>query len=63
MRFADFVIAMKDGKVIKKGSPEEIMTKEVFSDVFMVDANIILDEKIGKKVCSSYEIENRSIYE
>jgi iron complex transport system ATP-binding protein len=55
-KFADFLIAIKDGKIISAGSPYEVMTKDVLRDVYNIDANIVADECFKHPVCMSYQL-------
>ncbi|NFD28567.1 ABC transporter ATP-binding protein [Clostridium botulinum] len=55
-RFADYMIAIRDGSIIKCGTPKEIMTKEVLKDTFNIDAEIVWGSKIGRPTCISYEL-------
>lgn len=38
--YSDEIIAMKDGKIITQGQPEEVITKELVREVYDVDLNI-----------------------
>ena len=42
-RFADEIIVLKDGETYSQGPPEEIMTREMLSDVYSIDAEVIRD--------------------
>ncbi|MHB8033973.1 Fe(3+)-dicitrate ABC transporter ATP-binding protein [Clostridium botulinum] len=55
-RFADYMIAIRDGSIIKCGTPKEIMTKEVLKDTFNIDAEIVWGSKTGRPTCISYEL-------
>ena len=47
---------MKDGKIIKKGSPKEVITKEVLRDIYNIEA-IIGEDPISKTpVCLTYNL-------
>jgi iron complex transport system ATP-binding protein len=50
--YADRVVAMKDGRIIGEGSPEEMITKDVLDRVFDHDFNIA--EHGGRRVCLYY---------
>ncbi|MCL2224483.1 MAG: ATP-binding cassette domain-containing protein [Defluviitaleaceae bacterium] len=47
--YADHIIAMKDGKIHKEGSPAEIVNSEILNPVFGHEFNIV--ERDGKRVC------------
>lgn len=55
-RFADHVVAIKKGKVIEEGTPDEVMTHEVLSKVFGIEADIISDPRTGVPICIPYEL-------
>ncbi|KEI77721.1 iron-dicitrate transporter ATP-binding subunit [Clostridium botulinum A2 117] len=55
-RFADYMIAIRSGNIIKCGTPKEIMTKEVLKDTFNIDAEIVWGSKTGRPTCISYEL-------
>ena len=46
-RYADTVIAMKDGRVVRSGPTREVVTEELLTDVFGVVARIIEDPDTG----------------
>ncbi|EPS53509.1 TPA: ABC transporter ATP-binding protein [Clostridium botulinum] len=55
-RFADYMIAIRSGNIIKCGTPKEIMTKEVLKDTFNIDAEIVWGSKTGRPTCISYKL-------
>ncbi|NLY45460.1 MAG: ABC transporter ATP-binding protein [Tissierella sp.] len=42
-RYADHIIALKDKKVYKQGTPNDVVTKEVVKHIFDMDCEIIKD--------------------
>lgn len=42
-RYADYIFAIKDGKLIAQGEPNEIVTKELIYDVFGLDCIVMKD--------------------
>lgn len=46
-RYADTIIAMKDGAIVGKGTPHEVITADVINEVFGVDARVIEDPESG----------------
>ncbi|WP_375293634.1 ABC transporter ATP-binding protein [Clostridium estertheticum] len=54
-RFSHEIVAMKEGKIIKVGTPTEVITPEVLKEVFHIDARIMIDSHNGAPVCFSYE--------
>ena len=55
-RFSDRMIAMRAGKVLHEGTPEEIMTPTVLEEVFSLKACISKDPWTGRPTCVTYEI-------
>ena len=46
-RFADHIIAMKDGRVVAQGPPEQIATPELMKEIYGIDAMVIPDPATG----------------
>lgn len=47
--YADYVVAFKDGKILKAGGQEEMITSDMLSDIYGMDINIeVINEQ---KVC------------
>lgn len=55
-RYSDELIAMKQGEIIKCGTPEEIINAEVLKEVFQIQAKILRDDETNRPVCFSYDI-------
>lgn len=55
-RFSHSLIALRDGELVKQGSVEEMMQRDVLATVFNIDATIVRDPKTDKPVCLSYEL-------
>jgi iron complex transport system ATP-binding protein len=55
-RFADYIIALKDGEVVKAGISEEIIVPEVLREVFQIDAVISRDPRTNKPICITYNL-------
>jgi iron complex transport system ATP-binding protein len=49
-RFADHLVAMRDGRVVAEGTPAEVVTPEVIEDVFGVAATVLTDPASGAPV-------------
>ena len=47
--YADYIVAMKDGKIYNEGTPKEIIKSDVLNSVFGHKFNIM--ERDGKSVC------------
>lgn len=55
-RFADYIIALKEGHIVKAGDCEEVMTTEVLKKVFQIDAQIGRDPRTNKPMCITYNL-------
>lgn len=55
-RYADYMIAMKEGKVVASGAPDIVMQPDVLKKTFQIDADIGEDAKTGKPICLSYDL-------
>ena len=55
-RFADYIIAMKDGQVVKAGDCHEVITTETLRKVFRIDAEIGKDPRTHKPMCITYNL-------
>jgi iron complex transport system ATP-binding protein len=55
-RFADYMIALRDGGIIRHGPPEEVMTAEVLRETFHIDAEVIREPRTKRPVCLSYNL-------
>lgn len=55
-RFADYMIAMKDGKIVQAGTCEQVMTRDVLRKVFHIDAEIGRDPRTNKPMCITYHL-------
>lgn len=59
-KYCDYLIAMKDGKIIRKGLPKEVITQEILDTVFCVKSEIRMDEASDRPYCISFAINNRN---
>ena len=46
-RYADRLVAMRDGRIVASGTPHEVITEEMLSTVFGLDARVIADPVAG----------------
>jgi iron complex transport system ATP-binding protein len=53
-RFADYMIALRSGNIIRHGTPEEVMNAAVLRETFHIDAEIVTEPRTGRPVCISY---------
>lgn len=62
-RFADYMIALKNGGIIKAGSCEEVMKRDVLQKVFNIDAEIGRDPRTNKPMCITYNLVKENEHE
>ncbi len=55
-RFADYIVAMRSGKIVCEGTPEEVITSDVLKEVFYIDAEIVQDPRTNKPICLTYDL-------
>lgn len=55
-RFADYMVAIRDGKIVHHGTPEQVMTTEVLKKTFNINAKIVKEEQTGRPACVSYNL-------
>jgi iron complex transport system ATP-binding protein len=44
-RYADYVVALKDGAIYARGPPEAVVTEDMLADVFEIEANVEVTER------------------
>lgn len=54
-RYADHMIAIKDGGVFASGTPATVMTESTLESVFNIKADILIDPRSGVPLCLPYE--------
>ena len=55
-RFSDYIIAMRSGKIIEYGTPDEVICEDVLKKTFNINADIIKDSTSKKPICVSYDL-------
>jgi len=55
-RFADYMIAIRDGAIISHGRPTDVMTAEVLREAFHIDAHVVIEPRTGCPACISYDL-------
>ncbi|MBP2240376.1 iron complex transport system ATP-binding protein [Cytobacillus eiseniae] len=55
-RFSHNIVALKNGNLIKAGTIEEVMQKDILQQVFNIDAEISRDPRTGKPMCLTYDL-------
>ncbi len=44
-RYADHMVALKDGSIYARGTPDEVVTEALLADVFEIDANVEVTDR------------------
>lgn len=47
-QFSDFIVVLKDGKIVTTGAPWDVMTPEMLREVFGIEATVVEDPSHGK---------------
>lgn len=55
-RFSDYIIALTDGQIVKAGTSEEVIDRNVLKEVFEIDAVIGRDPRTDKPICITYNL-------
>ncbi|GAB2720438.1 ABC transporter ATP-binding protein [Paenibacillus thermoaerophilus] len=59
-RYAQHMVAIKQGTVISQGTPAEVMTQEVLREVFGIEADLVPDPRTGVPLCLPFELARES---
>ncbi|QHT63323.1 ABC transporter ATP-binding protein [Paenibacillus lycopersici] len=62
-RYAQHMVAIKKGKVVSVGAPENVMTKEVLREVFNIETDIIPDPRTGVPLCFPFALAGETMHE
>ena len=55
-RFADNMVAVRQGKIVAQGTSDQIMSPGILQEVFEIDAVIGKDPRTGKNLCITYDM-------
>lgn len=47
IRYSDTIIAMKNGEIVVKGAPSEVITAQTVKEIYGVDVIVKTDEQTG----------------
>ena len=50
-RYADYLVAVKDGRIFAAGAPQQVMTEEMVLSVFGLECRIVTDPVAGTPMC------------
>lgn len=53
-RYAHHMIALKEGRVVAAGPPENVMTVDLLATIFGIEAQIMRDPRHGTPMCIAY---------
>ncbi|MCP1103614.1 iron complex transport system ATP-binding protein [Aequitasia blattaphilus] len=56
IKFADYIVGMKSGKLLFNGIPKEVITEKNLRDLFDIEASIQMDETNTFPICTNYEL-------
>src|SRR5690625_4843088 len=55
-RFSDYMVAIRNGAIMKEGAPGDVMKAEVLKEVFHIDAEVVADPRTSRPVCITYDL-------
>lgn len=58
-RFADNIVGLKNGEIIFKGNPIDVITKENLRQIYGIEAKLQLSENKEYPICVDYELIRR----
>ncbi|WP_315790966.1 ABC transporter ATP-binding protein [Fischerella sp. JS2] len=50
-RYADYLVAVKDGRIFTAGEPKLVMTEEMILEVFGLECRVVNDPVVGTPMC------------
>lgn len=50
VRYSNRMVVIKDGKIVTQGIPEKVLTKQLLRDVYNIEAEVSIDNRVGKPV-------------
>ncbi|MGE7953288.1 ABC transporter ATP-binding protein [Lysinibacillus xylanilyticus] len=58
-RYADHIVAIKNGRIVSEGTATQVVTKEVLREVFKIEADIISDPYTGGPLCLPFDLASK----
>lgn len=55
-QFSDYILGIKEGDLLLKGTPEEVFTRKHLSELFDIQPEVILSKKHHKPMILSYDL-------
>ena len=62
-RYADYLVAVKDGQVFATGKPELVMTEEMVREGFGLECRIVPDPVSGTPMCVPIGRKRKNTYQ
>lgn len=56
-RFADYIVGLKQGKIVCKGKPNDVISKDALKEIYRINASFIQSEN-GYPICTEFEIQH-----
>jgi iron complex transport system ATP-binding protein len=53
-RYADYLVALREGRIFAQGKPTEVMTEKIVQEVFGLECRIVPDPVVGTPMCVPY---------
>jgi iron complex transport system ATP-binding protein len=50
-RYADYLVALRDGRIVAEGAPADVITETIVRDVFDLESRIVVDPVSGAPLC------------
>lgn len=50
-RYADYLVAVKEGRIFTAGEPQEVMTEGMVKEVFGLECRVVADPVVGTPMC------------
>ncbi|MBE9058232.1 ABC transporter ATP-binding protein [Sphaerospermopsis sp. LEGE 08334] len=50
-RYADYLVAVKEGRIFTAGEPQAVMNEEMVKEVFGLDCRVVADPVVGTPMC------------
>ncbi|BAT56853.1 ferrichrome ABC transporter, ATP-binding protein (plasmid) [Nostoc sp. NIES-3756] len=50
-RYADYLVAVKEGRIYTSGEPKQVMTEEMVQEVFGLECRVVPDPVVGTPMC------------
>ena len=55
-RFADYIVGVKQGKIILEGRPKDVITKENLEKLYGIKAKLVMDDTNSYPICTEFDL-------